>query len=288
MEFERRYGSHPLGGLVQFCPQRLAEPNFPNDGSTTSIMFIRGKSISGGVTNFSPIPVSFLNDPQASVNSSLRNSLGYSWWESGKNDPYLTGFSTTNTAAVKNNGLHGDAIISWLTPLDESMDGLTYSNQVYMMVVNGLTDPIGTAAACKQTIVLDFSNLSGAFTNLVMLDPSTGQLLTNGLPVFSSKRRLSLTLNGGDAALFKFNTGAPFVGFYVQPAQLSAQFFETGPAITIRGTVGAHYQLQTTSSLSDTNWAPVTNLFLATSPYLFVDTLSSPANARYYRAVGTP
>ena len=48
------------------------------------------------------------------------------------------------------------------------MDGLTYSNQVYMMVVNGLTDPIGTAASCMQTIVLDFSNLSGAFTNLVM------------------------------------------------------------------------------------------------------------------------
>ena len=62
------------------------DPNFPN-GMTTGIMFIRGKSISGGVTNFSPIVNSFVNDPQASVNSGLRNSLGYSWWESFKNDP---------------------------------------------------------------------------------------------------------------------------------------------------------------------------------------------------------
>ncbi len=264
------------------------DPNFPVGGYTTSILFIRGKSISGGVTNFSPIADSFLNDPQASVNSSLRNSLGYSWWESGKNDPYLTGFFTTNTAAVKNNGLHGDGVIAWLTPLDESMDGPAYSNQVYMLVVNGLTDPTGTSADCMQTIVLDFSNLSGSLTNLIMLDPSTGQLITNGLPAFSTKRRLSLNLNGGDAALLKFNTGAPFVGFYAQAAQLSAQSMENGPAITIRGTIGAHYQLQTTSSLSDTNWTTLTNLFLPASPYLFVDTISSPVNQRYYRAIGTP
>ena len=147
------------------------DPAFPTNGYTISILFVRGKYISGGMTNFTPIPNSFLNDPQAAVNSGLHNSLGYSWWESGKNDPYLTGFSTTNTAGVKNSDLHGDAIISWLTPLDESMDGLTYSNQVYLMVVNGLTDPTGTSADCLQTINLDFSNLSGTLTNLIMLAP---------------------------------------------------------------------------------------------------------------------
>jgi hypothetical protein len=262
------------------------DPAFPN-GYTTSIMFIRGRFISGGVTNFTPVPNSFLNDPSSAANPALPNPLTYTWWEFGKNDPYMSGFVATNKAAAKNNGLSGDAIIAWFRPLDESLDGPTYSNQVYMMVVNGLTDPSGTAADCMQEIRLDFSNLTGAMTNLIMLDPATGQLQTNGLPLVSSKRRLTLNLNGGDAALFKFNTGAPFVGFVTPtPALLSAQKQGNDFAISLQGALGARYQLQVASSLSGATWTTLANVVLTSSPYIFVDRAAPGRNTRYYRAVG--
>jgi hypothetical protein len=261
------------------------DPNFVN-GYTTGVMFLRGKYVSGGTTNFSPVPNSFLNDPSSSTRTDLRNSLAYTWWELGKYDPYLSGFSVTNTAAVKNTGLHGDAILAWFTPLDESMDGPDYTNEVYMMVVNALTDPTGSAADCFQQIKLDFSGLTGAMTNLIMLDPATGQLQTNGLPPFSTKRRLTLSLNGGDAALFKFNTGAPFVGFYTETAKLSANLENGNPAISIEGTVGSRYQVEIASSLANANWTTLTNFTLPSSHYVFQDTTSSGASNRFYRVVG--
>jgi len=177
--------------------------NFP-PSSTTGILFLKGAQISGGTTNTTPLPISFYNDPDAP------NS--YSWWEFGKNDPYLTGWSVTNKTRVKNNGLPGEVIISWFKPLDESFDGKQFNNQVYMMVVNGLTATDGTAADCLQEIKLNFRDTS-ATAKLVMLDAKSGRLQTNALPIVSKNRQLVLNLNGGDAALFKFNTGAPFVGF---------------------------------------------------------------------------
>jgi hypothetical protein len=104
----------------------------------------------------------------------------------------------------------GDVIFSWFKPLDESFDGPNYANQVYLMVVNGLTATNGTAADCSQKIELNFQD---TFTSLDMLDPVSGQLTNVPLPVVNSRRQLTLNLIGGDAVLFKFANGAPFVGF---------------------------------------------------------------------------
>src|SRR5439155_7242699 len=86
-------------------------------------------------------------DPQAPNN--------YTDWVFQRNDPYLAGWSVTNTG-TKNNGPAGDVIVSWFTTLDESFDGPNYTNEVYMMVVNGLTDPTGTAADVSQHVTMDF------------------------------------------------------------------------------------------------------------------------------------
>jgi hypothetical protein len=263
------------------------DPAFP-DGYTTSIMFLRGKCLSGGVTNFTPVPDSFLNDPSSSTNSAAPNSLAYTWWEFGKNDPYLSGFSFTNTAGSKNNGLNGDVIISWLRPLDESMDGTVYSNQVYIMVVNGLTAPDGTAADCLQEIRLDFSGLTGPMTNLILLSPLTGQLTTNGLPPVSTKRRLTLSLNGGDAALFKFNTGAPFVGLTPIAAKLGVQALSGTPCLSIEGAIGSAYRLEAAPALPAASWIGLTNVMLRSSPHILSDLLSAATSNRFFRAVSTP
>jgi hypothetical protein len=122
-----------------------------------------------------------------------------------------------------NDGLPGDVIIAWLRPLDESFDGPTYSNEVYFMVVNALTATNGTAADCQQEIKLNFKVGTSGISAVVMLDPETGLLTTNTMPILTgtgsnTKRQLVLDLNGGDAVLFKMNDGAPFVGF-IPPAR---------------------------------------------------------------------
>jgi hypothetical protein len=261
--------------LVRLQP--IGDVPFP-DLHTTSMMMLRGRNASGTPN---PIPVGFIGDPQAPD--------GYTDWVYQRNDPYLSGWAVTNTAGVKNAGTNGDVILAWFKPLDESFDGPNYTNQIYMMVVNGLTDPTGSAADCLQEIRLDFSGLSGAMTNLVMLDPVTGQLQTNGLPPVSSKRRLTLNLNGGDAVLFKFNTGAPFVGFETAaPARLNLSVQTNTPVISIEGTTGAHYQLQGAPALRGSNWTILTNLLLPSSPCSYFDTAASNASKRFYRAVETP
>jgi hypothetical protein len=164
---------------------------------TTSVLFVRGKD-AGGALN--PIPVNFYAGA-AGTNANTD-------WVADRNDPYLRGWVVTNTG-TKNNGQPGDVIIAWFKPLDESFDGPGYTNEVYFMVVNGLTATNGTAADCSQEIRLNFVN---SFTAVELLNPATGVAEGQVLPVVSTRRQLVLNLNGGDAALFKISDGAPFVG----------------------------------------------------------------------------
>lgn len=262
------------------------ETGFP-DGTVTSMMILRGRTISGGVTNATPMPNSFVIDPEEQSNASNPQSLMYSWWEASKNDPYFNGWGVTNKAGSKNNGLPGDVFIAWFRPLDESFDGPTYSNEVYFLVVNGLSDTNGTASDCLQEIHMDFSFGSSGITAVVMPDPETGLLQTNTLSVVGTKRRLILDLNGGDAALFKFADGAPFVG-YIQPQQaprLSISTQAGAPAITLSQlTPGARYELQTTGSLPTGPWRTMTGVISTNSTYLYRDVPA--ASATFYRAVG--
>src|SRR5207245_7999493 len=114
----------------------------------------------------------------------------------------------------------------------------------------------------------------------------TGVLQTNLMTVPSSgKRRFTVNLNGGDAVLFKLATGAPFVG-WPAPAQLSVQMQSGKPAVTLQGMVAARYQLQYSPTLPATSWTTLTNVLLPSSPYIFLDTTTSGATKRFYRAVG--
>lgn len=256
------------------------------DGYTTGIMFLQGRLISSGVTNATPLPISFIADPEEQTNPANPSALIYSWWEFGKNDPYLSGWGVTNKAGLKNSGLPGEVILAWFTPLDETFDGPAFTNEVYIMVVNALTDTNGTPADCLQEIHLDFS--SPVPSSVVMLDPVSGQLQTNTMSLVGSKRRLILDLNGGDVALFKFNDGAPFVGrVFPQPAQLSIQMQSGKPAITIQGTVAARYQLQSAPSLLAPAWNTITNILLPSASWQFIDTSASNATSQiFYRAIG--
>ena len=167
------------------------------DKRTTSITQIRGKDANG---NPNPFPIGFGADWEGGVE--------YTEWAPGRNDPYLIDWTVTNVG-TKNNGQRGDVFLSWFEPLDESLDGPEFNNERYVMVVNGLTDMTGTAADCAQEIRLNFNT---SLTAIEMLNPLTGLAEVKRLPLTNGVRQLVLNLNGGDAALFKFSDGAPFLG----------------------------------------------------------------------------
>lgn len=193
--------------LVRLKP--IADGTTPCGALTTSILFIRGRNSIGGLN---AIPLNFCAGSGGNPTTD---------WVYQRNDPYLTGWTVANKG-TKNNGQPGDVIISWFKPLDESFDGVEHTNEIYMMVVNGLTDTNDTAADCAQEIKLNFTS---TLRGVEMLNPLTGQpevkeltLLTNNL------RQLTLNLNGGDAALFKFSDGAPFIGApFSGPPVIAAQ-----------------------------------------------------------------
>jgi hypothetical protein len=246
-------------------------------GYTTSIMIIRGTNSSGTLT---PIPIGFLADQDTA-------SAIYTDWVYQRNDPFLNGWTVTNKAGIKNSGLRGDVIISWFKAMDEGFDGTNYNNQIYYMVVNGLTDPTGTAADCMQEIKFNFANSPPA--TAVLLDPVSGLLQTNTMTdIGSGKRQLVLDLNGGDAALFKLQTGAPFVGFFPPPAAKLTIQKTNWQTINIQGSLGFRYQLETTTSLSPANWTVLTNLVFPSSSFQFQDTNSSNSGSRFYRVIAMP
>jgi|GEM_PF-2535883 len=131
-------------------------------------------------------------------------------WASGI-DPYITGISATNSG-LKNNGLRGDVLVGYFNPLMEDDDGPTYNNEIYFMIVNGLSDPVGSADNTSQQIRLDFNFGSSLITSLQRINRNTGAVEI--VPLVSdggSLYHLDLTLEGGTGDLFKFNDGAPFV-----------------------------------------------------------------------------
>ena len=71
----------------------------------------------------------------------------------------------------------------------------------------------GSAADTRQTIEITYA--SDVPPQLQRISRDTGQVELVDLekiPDTGGRRKLVLTLDGGTADLFKFNTGAPFVG----------------------------------------------------------------------------
>jgi len=210
------------------------DPNYPA-GTTTNIMMLRGR-FGAATTDVNPLPIGLMPDPQAPNTNS--------WWEFGKNDPYLTGWTRTNLGNV-NPTRPGDVTLAWFKPVDPQFDNPSeYDDQLYFMVVNGITSPDENADT-RQRITLDFfktdatfrgiygsENAPGNFPGLLMLDSNTGQVVqipisTTQLPgtlwsVDASKWRLTLELNGGEGMLFQFGSDpSSFIHLVPEPACLA-------------------------------------------------------------------
>lgn len=70
------------------------------------------------------------------------------------------------------------------------------------------------------------------------------------------------------------------------PGNPASDGIATYAGIQITGTIGASYTIQFAPALPSTNWTPLTNLALPSSPYLFFDTTPiAGAGRRFYQTV---
>lgn len=145
-------------------------------------------------------------------NVTVTNTLpsGMTAWNSTA-DEFLKQVTATNMGTL-NDGLKGDVIVGFLNPLDASLVEPGAEDDTYFMVVNGLTDENGSAAACSQMIRLDFDFADSGITQLLRLSRLTGlvetvELISDG----GSLYHLNLLLEGGTGDLFKYDTGTAFV-----------------------------------------------------------------------------
>src|SRR5439155_4624949 len=143
------------------------------------------------------------------------------WAVASEADPYITSIAATNLGTT-NGGFRGDVLVGYFNPLLESFDGPDYSNELYFMITNGLSDPAGLVGDCRQQITVNFDFKTSGIDSLLRLSRDSGQVEEESL-IFDSPAHyhLSLLLDGGTGDLFKFNDGAPFVDFYVpEPSSL--------------------------------------------------------------------
>ena len=164
------------------------------------VLYVPGQHMdgAGNIVN-SPAPIGMLNYPSG-FNAAVK-------------DPWFRGVHTIANLGTKNNGLTGDVLLTWFQVADESLDGPNYSDQWYFIVTNALVDATGAAADTRQNIQLNFVN--GVTKQVQRLNRDTGQIELIDLehiPHSGGRQRLSVNLDGGMSDLFKFNTGAPFVG----------------------------------------------------------------------------
>lgn len=144
-------------------------------------------------------------------------------------DTYMTALSAENLNPAVNDGLEGDVIIGYFKVLHEDFDGPNANGERYFMVVNGLSDQYQPPETSQQNIQIDFDFLNSGITSLQRLNRGTGQVEVVPLTHLGGSRyRLDLVLGGGQGDLFKYNTGAPFVGVDLGSWVVQAEDYNTG------------------------------------------------------------
>ena len=162
------------------------------------VLFIPGQHLDNGTAVTNPTPIDMRTYP-ASFNDTTK-------------DPWIRGVQDITNLGTRNAGLRGDFLLSWFQVLDESFDGPA-AGEWYFMVTNALVDPAGSAADTRQQIRINFANTVPDYVQRLNRDTGLVEdILLPVIPNSGGRRMLLLELDGGTADLFKFKTGAPFVG----------------------------------------------------------------------------
>ncbi len=145
--------------------------------------------------------------------------------------PYLTTITASNLGIynrdAQNTPLRGDVLVGFFKPLHESFDGTNYQNREYFMILNGLAWNAASVAETRQAITINFDFGTNNISGLQRIRRSDGQVESIAVggtysnltwtATGAKTYQLVLMLDGGTADLFKFDTGAPFVGATTPP-----------------------------------------------------------------------
>jgi hypothetical protein len=105
-----------------------------------------------------------------------------------------------------------------------------------------------------------------------MADIGNSTILTYGQGTF-------VAYSGGDfiyqSGVFASDSNSP------APSNLT---ISTYPGVTINGSAGSVYQIQSSTNLNSA-WQPITNFYLPYSPFIWVDTSSPVIGQKFYRSV---
>jgi hypothetical protein len=163
---------------------------------STKVRFILGKRMQSGVEVPNPEP------------------LGITHWNPVVDEPYITAIEASYSGGIPN-VTRGDLLIGHFETAVEEADGPQFENERYFMLVNLLMDETQNA---DQQIHVGFDFGTSGINSLQRLNRLTGEvevvpLVHDGGSVY----HLDFSLAGGTGDLFKYNTGAPFIGGAVSP-----------------------------------------------------------------------
>ncbi len=127
---------------------------------------------------------------------------GVNLWDSNA-DPIITGIAASNLGTL-NDELKGDVLVGYFDPLGDFFDDSNFgSDMKYIMILNGLTDPDGSAYQTRQQISIDFDFGNCDPDSFKRVSRDTGlvedvTLTSEGGTTYS----LDVTIDGGTADLF--------------------------------------------------------------------------------------
>ncbi|MEI9866393.1 MAG: hypothetical protein WDN00_17925 [Limisphaerales bacterium] len=205
-------------------------------------------------------------------------------------------------------------------PLDAtaSFSGMTYGNGLFVatgydpflggiaLTSSNLVDWISTGIFQPTNSVLHFDDLEIAIpANFRKISFAGNQFVTSlEYYYFDFANVISTTFTSSDGVNWMTNSWPSGVntftfgqGTFVAAGQNIYQSgiftndipeptilgISTYPGVTINGTAGAVYQIQTSTNLND--WQTLTNFALPYSPYIWVDTGSTVSGQKFYRSI---
>jgi len=160
---------------------------------------------------------------------------------------------------------------------DATFDSFTLTNTGNMTVFVANYTPTGTVTWVKAVAHCD-EDMGGSGTVdgsgiIYMANAFSGTVqIGNTLLSNADGWYLAITRLGGTPAALSFTEARLLTG--------------TSVRLTIEGAVGSNVRLECATSLANSNqWMPLTNFFLPSSPYLFIDSHPLSSGNRFYQAV---
>ena len=162
--------------------------------NSTKVRFILGKQMQGGIEVPNEVP------------------LDVTHWNPAVDEPFITAIQASYTGGIPNI-TRGDLLIGHFETAVEEVDGPQFQDERYFMLVNLLMDETQTAT---QQIHMEFDFVRSGINSLQRLSRLTGQVeIVSLIHDGGSLYHLDFSLDGGTGDLFKYNTGAPFIGSFV-------------------------------------------------------------------------